>query len=772
MRARLAAAVRAEFEVRKRRGAIMTFDDLLTRLDDALADDAVAARLRREFKVVLVDEFQDTDPVQWSIMSRAFGSGDGTLVLIGDPKQAIYSFRGADVYAYLKAARAADAQETLERNFRSDQGLLDAYDALFGDARLGHEGILYRRVRAARSGSGFVGAPDPAPLRVRVLHRDDPAVQTTRNGDFILVDSARQHIALDVAADLVALLSSATVPTRRRRPEHSGPATSRSSSGRTRRPRLIRDALEDVGVPAVINGAGSVFGTPQARDWLRLLEAIERPTSVPRARAAALTPFLGWSSLEVASADEAAWEQVHQRLHRWARVLRVKGVASLAEEITLTEGLPERVLRFAGGERRLTDLRHIAQLLHAAARAEHLGTTALTGWLRRRIAEAAVDTGDEERSRRLESDAEAVQVLTIHRSKGLEFPVVYLPYLWDPTHVPRDPVPIAYHDPDVDDRRTIDVGLEGPSYVAHRRQHLVEERGEDLRLAYVALTRAKHQAVVWWAASRSSRDSALSRLLFSRDPEGNVASSENRTPSDAEVMSTFSSLAAAAPISVARAVLPPPGRWSPSQPACLRSDRRGLQPRRRLALAADLVQRHHRRRPRQRDPFDDPRVGERARESLSSPTNPPIRRRSRWASPHPRRRPFRSPTCPPAPRSARSSTRSSRRSTSPTRPRWRPRVESARARRGTDLGDVSVVVAGLTAALATPLGPPSARSPSATSGGPTASTSWSSSCPWSGGDEPSGKLTLAAIASVLRAHGEPYADRLSDPRSATPSGGI
>ena len=460
MRHRLARAARAELDARKRRMAIMTYDDQLTRLHDVLTGDggdAAAARLQERYRVVLVDEFQDTDPVQWEIVRRAFGGG--TLVLIGDPKQAIYAFRGADVYAYLEAARTAGTQRTLEVNWRSDQGLIDAYDAMFVGTQLGHEGIVYRRVRA-RETSRFDGTP----VRIRVVHRDEPGIELTARAGCVSNASGRAHVASDLAADVVRLLSSGRSIAGR---GPVGPGDVAVLVRTNRQAALVRDALEAASVPAVINGAGSVFGTDPARDWLRLLEALERPTQQSRARGAVLTSFLGWSATEVCGASESDWASVHGRLHDWARVLRVNGVASLMETIDLAESLPRRVLSLTEGERWLTDLRHVGQLLHAVASAEHLGITALTAWLRQRILEAADDTGDEERSRRLESDADAVQVLTIHRSKGLQFPIVYLPFMWE-LGVPsggRDPV--AFHD--ADGRRMLDVSLGRERLLRSRR---------------------------------------------------------------------------------------------------------------------------------------------------------------------------------------------------------------------------------------------------------------------------------------------------------------
>jgi exodeoxyribonuclease V beta subunit len=783
MRRRLALVVRKELDDRKRRLAIMTYDDLLTRLDDTLrgpGGDAAAARLRERYSVVLVDEFQDTDPVQWDIMRRAFGDGATTLVLIGDPKQAIYAFRGADVYAYLEAADRADKRATLEVNWRSDQGLIDAYDALLGGAKLGHEGIVYRKVRAAEANQTprLVDPPVAAPLRIRVVARDDPSIELTRGG-LARNASAREHVARDLAADLATLLSSSaeievrahdgTVQRRERiRPGHVAVLV------RTHRnAALVRDALDEVDIPAVINGAGSVFGTAPARDWLRLLEAIERPSSPARAASAALTPFLGWTTERVASATEEDREELHRRLHQWARVLRVKGVASLTETVTLVEGLPERLLRTADGERELTDLRHVGQLLHAAATTERMGASALTSWLRQQIAAAGDDTSDEERSRRLESDAEAVQVLTIHRSKGIEFPVVYCPDLWEPTWISDEAQPVFFHDPAAGDERVVDVGLDGPDFPAHRRQHEAEQRGEDLRLAYVALTRAQHQAVVWWVGSWNSRHAALSRLVFARDADGNVPPAGPSTPTDEVAIARFEALAAEAAgcISVERATLGLARAWSgearaAAELSAARFDR-PLDWRWRRTSYSDITAGAYEARvasePEERVVDDE--------EAISAPP----------------------PAAPPGEENLESAALRAVPSLLAEMPvgvqvgtfvhrvfeatdfaapdldaELGEHVAAALARRRIDVGDPATTAAGLHAAIETPLGPLLGGRALRDVARADRLDELIFELPLVGGDRPTGRLTLAAIAAVLREHlpaGDPlagYGERLDD----------
>jgi exodeoxyribonuclease V beta subunit len=769
MRVRLAVAARDELDRRKRRMALMTYDDLLTRLEETLegqGGEAAAARLRERYKVVLVDEFQDTDPVQWQIMKRAFGEGGTTLVLIGDPKQAIYAFRGADVYAYIDAAEEAVSQATLEVNWRSDQALIDAYDALFGGARLGHPGIVYRRVKAApgNAGSRLTGAPDAAPLRVRVVDRE---ISGTTPRRYARLEPARQHVADDVAADIAALLGSgARIDGREICPADIAVLV-RTNKNAAR----VRDALEEVAVPAVINGAGSVFATAPAWDWLRLLEAIERPAYPPRARAAALTVFLGWSTERVASASDDEWEDVHRRLHHWARVLRAKGVASLMEAITLEERLPGRVLRMADGERRLTDLRHVGELLHAAAMSEQMGATALTAWLRQRVAEAAQETSDEERSRRLESDAQAVQVLTVHRSKGLEFPVVYYPDLWEPSPTPRDDRrnPVTFHD--AGGTRTIDVGLEGPQWAGHVELHIEEQRGEDLRLAYVALTRAKHQAVVWWAGSFDSRNAALTRLLFSRDDGGVVAAAGAFTPTDAEALERFEALAADAPgcVSVAPSLFGSPIRWAgearPAEALSSSTFDRELDWWWRRTSYSDLTAGTYEERvaSEHEEPVVlDEEVAGRAPALVADAGGEELRAVPSLLGGMPGgvevgtlvHRVFEAVDFAAADLAGELTAQ----------------VAAAQLRRRVELGDADRVVTGLTAAIETPLGPLAGGVRLRDVARHDRLDELTFELPLVGGDDPTGPaLTLDAIAAVLRAFESPgdalagYAERLGDP---------
>jgi exodeoxyribonuclease V beta subunit len=551
VRARFAAAFAQEMDRRKRARKIMTYDDVLLRLRQTLRDPVrgphARNRLRERYEVVLVDEFQDTDPVQWEIMERAFGDRDTTLVLIGDPKQAIYAFRGADVQAYLEAKEEVSCEWTLGENWRSDKPLLEAFDALFGNAQLGQGGIDYRSVRAAAPNvePRLPGVPEATPLRVRIVHEADGLVSRTKDG--LKAADARACIATDLAEQVVELLSSGGEVVSRgrdgtelgREALHAGhiAVLVRSNPHAV----VVRDALHDAGVPVVIGGAGSVFVSDAAREWLRLLEALERPAARDRAALTALTRFIGWTAEEVALADEAQWEELHWALHRWATLLRDKGIAALGETVSSERSVPERVLAGPNGERFMTDLRHVVQLLHAAGATEGVGPTAMANWLGRRIREADRDSENEERTRRLESDARAVQVITIHRSKGLEFPIVLYPYAWD-GYIHKIGVPV-FHDPDHDHVRTVDVGGPGRELDRHRKLEKAEGQGEALRLFYVALTRAQHQVVLWWARGRDTADSPLSRLLFDRAPTGEVAPyGMKKARPDDEVEAAFTAL--------------------------------------------------------------------------------------------------------------------------------------------------------------------------------------------------------------------------------------
>jgi exodeoxyribonuclease V beta subunit len=559
-RARIAAAVRAEVGRRKRRQQLIDYDDMLTRLADTLTDPGTGpiacGRLRQRYRVVLVDEFQDTDPVQWTILREAF-HGHRTLVLIGDPKQAIYGFRGADVHAYLEARATASVVRTLPTNWRSDALLLDGMAAVFGGAALGDERIRVLPVQAEHTGRLVSG---PVPLQLRVVPRDGLAI--AQNGT-ARTRPARDAVARDLANRVVALLSGEAAVHPRdggaERPVQPGDIAVlvRANS----QAQLVRAELHEAGVPVVLTGKTSVFATPAAAEWQRLLEALEQPHRTTRVRRAALTCFVGLDAAGLDAAGDPFADELALRLRIWGAVLEERGVAAMFEAVSLDQGLQPRILGLVGGERLLTDLRHIAQVLHEAALDGQLGLTALLVWLRRRISEAAGE-GGQERSRRLETDAAAVQIITVHTSKGLEFPVVMVPFAWD-NWGGREPSTAVFHDEH--DHRVRDVGGQGsPDWAAHVKAHKREETDDELRLTYVALTRAQSHLVVWWAPSYNTPTSPLHRMLL-HDGTG-VAPMSVPVPDDASALAAFRDRASRSGGGLGVEVVHarPPDVWSPA----------------------------------------------------------------------------------------------------------------------------------------------------------------------------------------------------------------
>jgi len=582
LRRRLAEGVRREVARRLLGANLLTYDGMLMRLAVALGSpergSSARRRLAERYRAVLVDEFQDTDLVQWDVLQRAFAESGARLVLIGDPKQAIYAFRGADVYGYLAAKRSAEPTRcfTLGRNWRSDACLAAACDALFNPLQFGHPEIAYRPMGRSchYEGPGVQGAPVTEPLRLRWLDRRRPheAVGLSRQRA-VPKQVAVRLVAEDLASDVAGLLGAGARLLGRG--GHEAPARALEPADlavlvRTNNQAImVQEALLAAGVPTAVSSSQSVMTTPAARDWLTLLDALQQPASRSLAAGAALGDFFGKRAETLASGDERFWEEVHARLQEWATVLQHAGVASLFTEICATERLPKRLLAEKHGERRLTDLAHIAELLHAEAKRSQLGPAALRAWLARRIEGAASESSEtEEFCRRLSSGPEAVQVMTVHRAKGLEFPIVYCPYLWDSVKRARSGEPVTFHDEDGTSRK-LDVGADGPSYRDHCALAQAETAGEELRQMYVAASRAKHQLVLWWVPATNCQRSALGRLLLSaRSPAGQLEGPRAKEPRDEDIEEALGRLPARATGLVSIELMGarrPPSRPQPEQ---------------------------------------------------------------------------------------------------------------------------------------------------------------------------------------------------------------
>ncbi len=537
--------VLAELEIRKRRRGVISYDDLLTRLADALqADDSPAQlRMHQRWPIVMVDEFQDTDPVQWQVIRRAF-SDRSTLVLIGDPKQAIYAFRGGDIVTYLSAAETAGTRMTLGKNWRSDAALVDRLQTLLGGARLGDERIIVHEVEAQYHGSRLHGAPCDEPFRLRVVKREKFGRSGTRT---IGIDDLRTHIPQDLAADIGGLLASGAMFDGRPLEARDVAVIVESHKDA----RACYGALRDAGIPAVYTGDSDIFTSDAAEDWLCLLEAFDQPHRPGMVRAAAATMFFGKTAEQLVEGGDKLTDDVAETLREWAGHARERGVAAIFEAAQLG-GMSLRVLKWQGGERQMTDLAHMTQLLQETAHREHFSLPALRDWLREQRQESG---GATERARRLDHDAAAVQIMTVWVAKGLQFPVVYLPFSFN--RYVRTPELVLFHD---GDQRCLHVGgIDSPDYNAVSVLGRKEDASDDSRLMYVAMTRAQSQVVAWWAPSWDEPNGGLSRLLRGRRPD--EATVPDRVApekiSDKDAMARFEEWQAAGGLVIEESAVPP-----------------------------------------------------------------------------------------------------------------------------------------------------------------------------------------------------------------------
>ncbi|QTN42552.1 exodeoxyribonuclease V subunit beta [Marinobacter salsuginis] len=524
-------AERLESEKQKR--SEMGFDDLLTRLDEALhgpRGDQLAATIRRQFPVALIDEFQDTDPVQYRIFDRIYnvagGDPDTCLLMIGDPKQAIYGFRGADIYTYLQARQGVKERTyTLGKNFRSAKTMVAAVNRVFEHSD-----------QHSRDGAFLFGKGDNSPLPFQGVDANGTKRVWAINGQVqpslvfwthesgeedkdgnpkgMAKGTATADVSETCASEIARLLTLGqagqagfTLP---ENPEDLDPVAPKDIAilvNNRNEASAVRDALGRRRIKSVyLSDRDSVLTSRESKEMLCWLRAFAEPRQLAYIRAALATPTLGqsWDALNQLLTDELVLEREIERFIGYQQQWQKQGVLPMLRSFLMDFEVPGRLLQRPDGERRLTDILHIAELLQQDSLqldGEHALVHHYTQILR------AADEEDEHRTLRLESDAGLVKVITVHKSKGLEYPLVFLPFGTAFRAQSEKQAFVRYHD---DGGRLITVFDPEPEDVARADR---ERLGEDIRKLYVALTRARFATWVGTAALDNWQQSGLGYLI-------------------------------------------------------------------------------------------------------------------------------------------------------------------------------------------------------------------------------------------------------------------
>ena len=563
------AFVMKKLEIKKERLGICFFDDIVNGLVSALESknaDLLVKGIREKFSAVLIDEFQDTDQRQYSIFSKIFSGTNSPFFMIGDPKQAIYAFRGGDIFAYLRAVKDTKGRAyTLEKNWRSDPLLVNAVNIIFMKKE---NPFLFNEI-----GFNPVVTPDSAENRFMKNNALCPAFQflfinaqtgeTDKNG-FIKKEWAKKNMPLVVADDITSLLmSDASIKMKNGQYRHIALDDIAVLVRTNIQAESINSALSAAGIPSFISKTGSVFDSNEAIEISDLLAAVLEPENSGFISAALCGGLFGLSGMDIFllntdnlsdsvdsySADNSertenssglnhisalplnfcnkqqeievgTWvagiahfsrSQWHESFKKWKLLWEKNGVIRMLQDIFYSENTMQNKIRIT--ERSLTNYYHLAELLHRAECEKHLFPSALFKWFLNQLDPDMREEYSDEL--RLETDAGAVSIVTVHKSKGMEYPIVYLPYLWEGVvHAEKDDNPV-FHDQNDSNRETIDLGSN--TIDTSRQRAAFEEQAENMRLLYVGLTRAASMCRVIWGNFKSVEKSSLFRLIHQRD---------------------------------------------------------------------------------------------------------------------------------------------------------------------------------------------------------------------------------------------------------------
>lgn len=506
----------------------ITQDGLILKLRDALRSEhkvSLAARLRERYKVALIDESQDTDAKQFEIFKNIFVGFDGEseladhrLVMIGDPKQAIYGFRGADVNTYLDAMSKARKIFTLATTYRSPQPLVDVINIVFKTpGSFLKDGLDFHPARSGKKEDTRLFI-DGKPFRGRI----EAWIVPDASEDYQRNAERTNLIADTVASEIVRLLNSATVGADPRGAFKVAPGHIAVLTNSNDEARITAAALKQRNVPAIVAAGEDIMATPEATELLCILRAINEPRRSGLRYAALTTRLLGYdiAGIHAIQSDDARDNELLQRFQQWQFAWERNGLADAIALMDSEELITPRLALMDFGERRLTNFRQLIDLLQAASQDHSSQPEHLLRWFAQEISRATGREAPEERQLQLESDRAAVQVVTMHKAKGLEYELVFAPFLWRPRET-KD-IQLLAGTRDYPKDRLVDTALANdPAIRTELRRAALEDR---LRLAYVAMTRAKSRLWIYGGELTNSKRpgpaSPLDWLLRGADVDG------------------------------------------------------------------------------------------------------------------------------------------------------------------------------------------------------------------------------------------------------------